>query len=228
MTVNASVPPPAQSDPSRSSSTAQLIVWLGTQLAVLTIAAARLPLAARYPQPAEQLTPNLLLSAQLIMASLLFPWMLRGARCIAQILAAALPFQLASAYLAGTSAREVAGAVAYVDSFVIVLGLWSPVLRSSLTQSLGIALASCVTLGGGMLRYLRVEYSGGSSASVPHTWETVTPLPSTLQALAGQTPAGGWVVIGVLAIAAITIRLTGRRQHPADGEKTPKNASFFA
>jgi hypothetical protein len=226
MTVNASVSPPAQADPPRSSSTAQLIVWLGAQLVVLTLAAARLPLAARYPQPAEQLAPNLLLCAQLILASLLFPWMLRGVRCVAQILAAALPLQLASAYLAGTSAREVAGALAYVDSFVIVLSLWCPLLRSSRAQSLGIALASCLTLGGGMLRYLRVEYSGGSGA--PHTWEIVTPLPSTLQALAGQTPAGGWVLIAVLGVVAITIRLTRRRRFRAGRVNPQKNASFFA
>jgi hypothetical protein len=207
------------------SFTPQLAIWLVMHLIVVALAAARVPLAARYPEPAEQLAPHLLLCVQIIATGLLFPWLLRDARTTAQILATALPFQLAAAFLSGNSIRHTVPAIAYVDGFIAVLAIWSPVLRSNLAQSLGIALASCLTLGGGMLRYLRVEYSGGRGASVPHTWETVTPLPSTLYALENQFPAGGWILIAVLAIVAITIRLTHHRRISRASAKPQKSGS---
>jgi hypothetical protein len=228
MTVNPPVPRPAPHDSGPPASTARLVVWLAAQLLILIIAAARVPLAARYPEPAEQLAPQLLLCGQAIVASLLFPWLLRDFRTTAQMLATALPFQLATVFLSGIPIRELAPAIGYVDAFSGALAIWSPLLRSNLAQSLGVALASCLTLGGGMLRYLRVEYSGGRGASVPHTWETVTPLPSTLQALAGQAPLGGWMLLAVLFVSAITVHLIRRRHHASESRTPQKNTDSLA
>ena len=218
MTVNPCVPRPEPTASTPLASTAQLVVWLAAQLLILIIAAARVPLAARYPEPAEQLAPQLLLCGQVIAASLLFPWLLRDIRTTAQVLVTALPFQLGAAFLSGISVREIAPSIGYVDGFLVALAIWSPLLRQSLAQSIGVVLASCLTLGGGMLRYLRVEYSGGRGEAVPHAWETVTPLPSTLHALTGQAPVGGWVLMAVLAVAGIAIRLTRRRRNGVERE----------
>jgi hypothetical protein len=160
-----------------------------------------------------------------VAVSLLFPWLLRDARTTVQVLATALPFQFGAAFLAGNSLRDVGPAVGYVDAFILALGIWAPLLRSNPAQAFGVALASCLTLGGGMLRYLRVEYGGGSGESVSRTWENLTPLPSTVHALETQTPVGGWILIAVLIIAAITIRLTRRRRPTADGITPQKNTS---
>jgi hypothetical protein len=219
--------PSAAKSPAKAapSSTAQLVVWLALQLIVIALGAARVPLAARYPAPAEQLAPHLLLCTQVIVVSLLFPWLLNDVRAAVQALATALPFQLASAYLAGNSAREILGALAFVDGFILVLAVWRPLLRSSFAQSLGVSLASCLTLGGGMLRYLRVEYSGGTAESLSHTWETVTPLPSTLTALAGETPVGGWGVLAVLLVAGIAFHVISGRWQRAHGATREPSAS---
>jgi hypothetical protein len=228
MTVAPTAPTPAADLTASRSSTGPLAIWFVLQLLLTALVAARIPLAARYPEPPEQLAPQLLLCGQVIAASLLFPWLLRDARRSAEVLATALPFQLAGAFLSGTSIREIAPAIGYVDGFMVTLAIWSPVLRSNLAQSIGVALASCLTLGGGMLRYLRVEYSGGSGVSVGHTWETIAPLPSTLHALERQAPVGGWILIAVLAITAMTIRLTRRHHRVAAGAKPQRNSSFSA
>jgi hypothetical protein len=202
----------ARSPSAPHPSTGLLAAWLAAQLLLVTLAAVGVPLAARYADPPEQFAPHLLLCGQVVVASLLFPWILRDPRTAAQVLSAALPFQVAATFLGGSSLREVAPAIAYVDGFVLALAVWAPLLRSPLTESLGVAVASCLTLGGGMLRYLRVEYSGGTAAADPRSWETVTPLPSTVAAIEGNLPTAAALSLVALAAIGITIRLLRRRR----------------
>src|SRR5215211_6686279 len=89
----------------RSPSTAPLLLWLLIQLGAILLAVLRVPLAAAYREPAEQLAPYLLFAVQVVAAGMLFPFLLRDWRTAVQVIATAIPFQLAAVYLAGLEPR---------------------------------------------------------------------------------------------------------------------------
>ncbi len=200
-------------------SAAPLLLWLGLQLCVMFLAALRIPLAARYPAPAEQLAPQLLFSTQVVVAGLLFPFLLRDLRCTIQILATGWPFQLAAVYLSGGSAGEMNWATAFVGTWLITLAIWACLLRSTRTRMPGVCLANCLILGGGLLRYLRLEFAPETRLSNP--FETALPLPATLAALEGSSIWPGWLL--VLALACLGLLLLGLRRF-----RCPKALVFAA
>jgi hypothetical protein len=183
-----------------SPSTAPLLLWLLVQLGAIVIAVLRVPLAAAYPEPAERLAPHLLLAVQVIAAGILFPFLLRDWRTAAQVVATAVPFQLASAYLAGVGARGMLPAMTFVLSWIVVLAVWRPCLTLHRMRALAISIATCLTLGGGVLRYLRLEFGRGSSDT---SFETASPLLTTLAALGGESTSPGWLLLGGLGLGAV-------------------------
>jgi hypothetical protein len=203
--------PMSTTDPSESSapprkppalqSTAQLLLWLAIQLAAILLAALQIPLAARYPEPAERLAPQLLLAVQVIGAGMLFPFLLRDWRHAVNIAAPGFPFQLAAAYLGGLATREILPASVFVGAWILILTLWRACLRSPGAQMIGVLLATCLTLGGGILRYLRLEFSLTSAAEP--TFETASPLLTTLAAVEGNPTVAGWLLLAGLLLAGV-------------------------
>lgn len=213
---------PAQPDSTPQSLTAPLAIWLLVQLGVIALAAARVPLAAQYPEPAEWFAPHLLLSTQILVASLLFPLLLRDARCAAAIIATAIPFQVAAAYLAGLSAREIVLPSALADAWLIALALWPPLLQTRRARAVGVGLATFVALGVALLHYVRLEFS-----ATPETGfapERVSPLLTTVTSLGNISSFWSFapsVVIAAVAFILLAARKKLRNRLAARRASTP-------
>lgn len=221
MSPEPSVPLPIAASPrALSSCTPPLLLWLATHLALIGLAAWRVQLAAAYPAAGEQLASHLLLGGQVIVAGLLFPWLLRSVACTIHVLVTAVPFQVAAAYLSGRGVGEVSLAGTFVVAWVLTLALWSACLRGSRLQMLGVATASCLTLGGAALRYLRLEF--GQPPVSNALFETSTPLLTTFGLLRGEPMWIGWVFVAGLALIASALILVRRlRQGQARGRVNP-------
>jgi hypothetical protein len=183
----------------RFPSTAPLLLWLVIQLGAILIAALRVPLAAGYPEPAERLAPYLLLAVQVAAVGMLFPFLLRDWRSAVQVVTTAVPFQLSAGYLAGLAVRAMLPAMTFALSWIVVLAIWRTSLRTRQTRVSGICLATCLTLGGGILRYLRLEFGPGSDPGSP--LENASPLLTTFAALDGQPTFQGWLTLAALAVS---------------------------
>jgi hypothetical protein len=192
-------------NPAAAPATGPLALWLAIQLAVVTLAVLRVPLAAQYPEPAERMAAHLVLGAQGVTAALLFPFLFRDTRTAAAVIAAAWPFQLAAGFLAGIAPADLASAAGYVTVWMLTLAACTPLLRTPRASAIGITIATLLTLGGAILRYLRLEFGGGV-AEGQFTPESVSPLLSTFAAIEGSGPHSGWMLVaGVLCVAALTI-----------------------
>jgi hypothetical protein len=188
------------------SSTAPLALWLGLQLAAVLVAVVRVPLAAQYPEPAEQMAAYLVTGTQGVAAALIFPFLLRSARTTVQVIASTWPFLLAAGYLAGVAPKAMIWPAASITAWLVTLALWASILRTTRAQMVGITIASLLTLGGGLLRYLRLEFAAGT-AEPGFALETASPLLSTFAALDGSPSPAGWILLASLAFAAIAVRL---------------------
>jgi hypothetical protein len=192
------------------STTGPLLLWLAIQLGAILLAALRVPLAAAYPEPAERLAVHVLLAVQVIAAGMLFPLLLRDWRSTLQTIATAVPFQFAACYLAGFDARAMAPAITFVLSWIVVLAMWAATLGSRRATMVGVILATCLTLGGGILCYLRLEFGGGGDA--PATpFENASPLLTTFTAVDGTSTVPGWVLLAVLGVCGAFALLISRR-----------------
>src|SRR5688572_245466 len=120
--------------PLLSVSTAPLLLWLAIQFAVILLAVLRVSLAAAYPEPAERFAPHLLLAIQVVAAGILFPFLLRDWRHVVQVVATAVPFQLAAGYLGGLAVREMLPASTFVAAWFVTLAIWRACLVSPPAQ----------------------------------------------------------------------------------------------
>lgn len=213
------LPVPA-ADQQQPASTGPLAVWLGLQLAVTLVVVLRVPLAAQYPEAAEQTAAYLVTGMQVVAGALLFPFLFRSGHAAVQVIASGWPFLLAAGYLAGAAQKDLLWSAAMVSTWLLALALWAPLLRSFGAQMLGVAIASLLTLGAGVLRYARIEFAsaeGDAGAGV----ESASPLLSTWVALEGSSAPTGWVFITALVCSAVAARFTarirrGRLGAPAD------------
>jgi hypothetical protein len=196
-------------DPAHASA-APLLLWISIQLLVTILAAARVPLAARYPEPAEQLAPHLLLGAQVVAAAVLFPFLLGGWRVAVKVVAVAIPFQLAAGLLAGFDVASLATSAAIVTLWIVALSLWAAVLRSEKSRAIGIALASCLTLGAGMIHYLRLEFD--PATATPKAFELASPLFTALGSIDASPPREGWILLISILMAGFVATLIRARQ----------------
>jgi hypothetical protein len=196
-------PTASEPTPVSRSSTFPLLLWLVLQLAAASLAAGRVPLAAKYPLDGERLAAHVLLSAQCIAGALLFPFLLRDWRTAAQVIASAAPFQVAAGLLSGAEWEALMAAIAVVDAWLVTIAIWSSCLPTPRSRMIGVAAASLLTLGGGLLGYLRMEFS--ASESIPTALHTALPLASTFTALDGQRPWGGWLLISLFSAAGLAV-----------------------
>lgn len=210
-------------DPPPSGPTAPMALWLALQLAAVLVAVLRVPLSAQYPEPAEQMALYPLSGTQVVAAALLFPFLLRDGRCAGQAVASALPFLLGAGFMAGVTPEALIWPAASVAAWLVTLALWAPALQTSRARMIGIAVASLLTLGGGTLRYLRLEFAAGRGGAGFNP-ESASPLLSTWANLAGSNTAAAWVLLAVLALAAIGVRVANRPRRSSQPMPTPAGA----
>lgn len=189
--------------------TAPLAVWLAIQLAALALAAARVPLAARYPDTGERLALDVVLVAQIAASSLLFPWILRDWTTATLSIALCWPVLALAVWLSGLPPARLPGAAGYATLWLLSLSAWRAALRSHKSQMIAAAVASAWAVGGPLLWYLRVEFTGSASDwAPPTTW--FGPVAGALHQARPAEPgdfsaAGFWLVpAGVLA-AGVTV-----------------------
>ena len=191
----------SSSDRSDSLAVGPLLVWLLLQLLALVLAAARVSLAAAYPQPAEFQAVRLMLVAQFGGSSLLFPLLLKTWRTsIAAACTAGVMLCLAAA-LAAWPLAKIAPPVGLVVLWILLLATARALLpaRGSL---LALAAVATYVIGGPLVWYLRADF--GSGTLVERSW-TCGPLCGVLIAPASIPIPIGWGIVGIELVLLFTL-----------------------
>ncbi len=190
-----------------------LALWLVIQTGVIALASARVPLSARYPQPAERMAVEQLLVAQLIVASLTFPILLSTRRLAALVMLTAIPMALLANALSEYPLANVVIALGYVELNLLAIALWAGVLKSKRAQLAGIAVGGSLTLLLTMLWYLRLEYQ----PDAPNLLASLSPLTACLQIL-HQPPQLWffWAIPGLFALVAAALSIARRSGPPVE------------
>ena len=191
---------------------APVILWLAVQLAALALAAARVPLAAKYPRPEELLAAHLMLTVQVSASALLFPYLMRDWRTAASVIATAWPFLMLASTLAAVPVGRAVAAGAYVTLWLVALAAWAPLLTRPQLQSMGVAFAALVSVGGVALNYLRVEFSNLAYGNgTGHAWTALGPVTAAISRLSedGATRPV-WALPAVLGVLAFVFHAASR------------------
>ena len=200
------------------SDTGPVLLWLVVQLAALFLAAFRVPLAAKYPQPAESLATHVLLAVQVAASAMLFPHLMPNWRTTAAIIATGWPFAAIASILSAVPLARMAAAEAYVTVWLLALALWRAVLREHRLSLYGVALATTVSIGGAALYYFRLEFgpiaAGSAVGGNGYALIALSPIAATLRQLSapGMFWTGWLAPISLAAAAAVALLLWHRRR----------------
>jgi hypothetical protein len=205
-------PPPTESDVPLPP-TKPLLLWLTLQLAVLALAAARVPLAAKYPRPAESLAIHLMLATQVAAAALLFPFILRDLRVATMVIVSTWPFDLLAAHLSALPAAQFLPAVSYVTLWLVTLTIWRSVVTSDMLQLVAVTVATAWALGGAGLSYLHDEFTarGVGEGVVEFAADGLSPMVGAIRLLQGDMDrnksAAPWIAAGVILALGVAAKL---------------------
>jgi len=175
-----------------------LLLWLTVQLIALAIGAVGFPLSARKPVPPETLSIQIMLVTQIAAAALLWPLLFLERRASLAVIATAIPFAQAAAFLSVTPRGDAYAAVGLVLVWLIALGVL-PARRPGLTMILRAAVILW-SIGGAIVTYLQADFS--LDAIKP-----VGPIVYVLAALDGKSSSGAWVIAGFSVLVALAARL---------------------
>lgn len=190
----------------KPSATAPLLVWLAIQSASLAWAAARLPLAAKYPQPAEMNAAALLVAAQILALSALFPFLCRTFKATAAVAVCSLPLLFLACAAAGQTARVVPVALLLV-LWVGGLGLCRTALPGRWQHVLAAALTA-FTAGGAILWYLRAEFV--LNGELPLEAGRYSPMLAAINLAQGPGKLGDWATPAALCTGGVATVLVSR------------------
>jgi hypothetical protein len=207
----------ADTDSPAGPATGPVLLWLLIQLAALSLATLRIPLAAKYPQPGELLATHVMLAAQVAASALVFPYLMRDWRTAAAVIAAAWPFAASASVLSALPPGAAALGELYVTLWLVALALWSAVLRGPRSRAYGVAIAAALSIGGAALWYLSLEFNpaGGAAQGNGARLLAVSPIIAVLRQLAPKSPQWApFLVPAALAatalIASTVARFRGR------------------
>jgi hypothetical protein len=133
---------------------------MGLQLVALLLAAAHVPLSARFPQPVETQATAEMAAMQIMAAALLFPALLKDWNQCAFAAISVWPMLRIAGLMGGESDAHIYATAAYVTGWLVTLALWRSILPTEASRMLAVAIASLWALGGPILLYLRAEYGG--------------------------------------------------------------------
>lgn len=152
-----------QTHQSSKSVVAPLLLWLALQLAVLCLAASRVELSAHFIKPAQRLAIVEMLVVQIAATGMMFPYLLRDARCCIALMLSAAPMLALAGMLSKRPAGVIAGAWTCLSLWLLA---WTIVSTTTLKRerSMAIAIANVVGVGGMVLWYLSSEFGGEVSA----------------------------------------------------------------
>jgi len=169
--------------------TGWLALWLAIQLGALGLAASQLPLSDNHPRPAQRLAAQIVSTAQVSAAAMLFPRLLRSAGQTLVVASAAWPMLFLGGVLSGTGLKELVWAGAYLTLLLGGLHLAARRIRCERYELVFASLLSLWTLGGAALMYLATEFERDAlDNGVLAVWLR-GPLLAVLDLLRGQRPS---------------------------------------
>jgi hypothetical protein len=183
-----------QDQPTPGSAAAALVVWLGTQLAVLGICAGRAMMWARAPRAGEQLALFVMVAMQIAMSALLFPHLLGNLRSTIPAIATAWPMAQLAAYLSDAPASHLVLAELYVWAWMIGLHLWLRLLPTAWSKLLGIGIASMLSLGGPVFWYLRADFGRDDSQLPLWSMSIFGPICGAISQIVPEGSKLGWTI----------------------------------
>jgi hypothetical protein len=139
-----------------------LALWMALQLLALGLAAGRVPLSGRFPQPIERQAAAEMVVMQVCAAAYLFPSLFRDAFRWVLAVAGIWPMLKLASLLGGEPAVNVYAAATYVTVWLGTLAIWRSILRTDGERMIAVAVASLWACGGPVLLYIRTEFGGVS------------------------------------------------------------------
>lgn len=188
-----------------------LAAWLGIQLGLLLLAILQVPLSDQYTRPAEHAALDVMLIGQVLLAAMLFPWLLRSLSAAIIIAAASWPFIQLAMVLSSASAMPTFLAGAYASTWIITLAAWRRLLRSPRAQLAGAAAATLLSAGGALIWYLRAEFVRSSGGAQWGTDALLGPILGIL-AIAHNQSVIPWLPLAALLLIAVVAQRAGGRQ----------------
>jgi hypothetical protein len=135
-----------------------VITWLGVHLFAIGLSVARVPFWAHSTEPADAIAVDVMVVSQLVAIALLFPLLLQNWRTAAVAVLIGQPFILMAGLLAGMQQSRLLYVSASVTLWMIALWMGTAIVRGSRRGTmLGVATVACITLGGPLLVYVRLE-----------------------------------------------------------------------
>ena len=180
--------------------TAALLPWLVAQLAAIGIAALRVPLAAAYPQPAEFQSIRVLLAVQIVGSAALLPILCQSWQtALAAATSGWVMLVLATALAAGPLSHILPPG-AYLTLWLAALLAWSLTVRFPTGQLTLSAIATCLSLGGVLLWYFRLDFAGTDASS-----------PVAFGPLTAAMLGGGWYFLLATLVSGVAALVLVRR-----------------
>ena len=213
----AAAPAPAgQSAKARRLPTGPLLFWLLIQVGALTLAAGRVPLAARYPIAGERYALDLLLAVQVGFAAMLFPWLLRDLSTAVMAIASCWPALALAVMLSSLKPGTLVIAGGYLTLWLASLTAWRFALANEKSQMIGTAVAATWAIGGPVVWYLRAEFNSPMQSAL-NPGPFFGPLTGALTQIgASGARLSDWLVLAMLfflgcAATVMTHRARSRR-----------------
>lgn len=144
-----------------------LAVWLSGQVAALGLGSGGVAMSARWPLPGSSMALHVMLAGQMILASLIFPWLLRDGRAAAVAIASAWPMLILSAIVAEQPSASSLAAGAMLTLWLTTLAIWSSILRFNHSQSIGALLVTLIVVGDAAVTYLSREFTPRALSAGP-------------------------------------------------------------
>ena len=196
----------------RTALSGPVITWLSVQLIAILVSTARVPLAAKYPQPAELLAVHVMVIVQLTAAALLAPYLMRTRPAAVAVIVAAWPFTVIAGVLSAAEPGRLVAAGAWVSLWLLALAGWCWALPRR-AQPVVVAVATLLALGPPVLWYLRAEFGGDADAlGQSPTWTHFTPTAGALARLAGEGAWWAWSIPLLVCTLAVVTGFSLRRR----------------
>ncbi len=196
--------------PDQLRSTIAWFVWTMCQIGILILMASRLPLAAKFPQPAENLAMLAMIFTQLVIASVIGRPLLRDVRTFAIAFATAIPMLVLATLLSGQPASHaIIPAITVAAWFGASASIGA--IRSDAIRTPMQALMLLLTVGGPVLVYLSWEF-GRRPIAVDGWIAFVSPTLGAASTFIHGTSQIWTIVVPIVVIIAIsTIRFRQAR-----------------
>lgn len=190
---------------------------MSVQLTALALSCWRVPLAARYPQPAEFEAVPVMLAAQFGGLCLLFPWLLPNLRTWVVAAACGWMMLLAAAALSAWSLAQVVPIAAFLTGWMIVLATVRAATPTHLHMPLS-AIACIYVIGGPLVAYFHREFA---NATVAASYAAFGPLFCAISTPHHLPPQAWALVAGIEIIAGLALAARLKRAKSPPLASTP-------